>query len=125
MLCSLPHLSQGDKVDENEDEDAPAVRLIATLSLVNVALPRLIVAGRQVNMPAAWLKLSTPSVALLLVPPVSGGQSRDNEDLSPWESHINQQSPIAINRCPAAFNPAVKRRLTCCLATINQRQGRD
>ena len=41
----LRHLSQGDKVDENEDEDAPAVRLIATLSLVNVALPRLIVAS--------------------------------------------------------------------------------
>ena len=63
------------KIYENDDEDAPAVRLIATLSLVNVASPRLIVAGRQVNMPAAWLKLSTPSVASLLVPPVSGGQS--------------------------------------------------
>ena len=44
------------KIYENHDanEDAPAVRLIATLSLVNVAWPRLIVAGRQVNMPAAW-----------------------------------------------------------------------
>ena len=59
-----------------KDGDAPMVRLIATMSLVNVASPRLIVARRQVNMPAAWLKLSTPSVALLLVPPVSGGQSR-------------------------------------------------
>ena len=39
---------------EDEDEDAPAVRLIATLSLVNAAGPRLIVAGRQVKMPAAW-----------------------------------------------------------------------
>jgi hypothetical protein len=42
------------KIHEDDDDDAPAVRLIATLSLVNVAWPRLIVAGRQVNMPAAW-----------------------------------------------------------------------
>ena len=32
------------KIYENDDEDAPAVRLIATLSLVNVASPRLIAA---------------------------------------------------------------------------------
>ena len=37
-----------------KEGDAPMVRLIANMSLVNVASPRLIVAGRQVNMPAAW-----------------------------------------------------------------------
>ena len=37
------------KIYENDDEDAPAVRLIATLSLVNVAWPRLIAAELLVN----------------------------------------------------------------------------
>jgi hypothetical protein len=36
--------------DEDDDDDSPAVRLM----LVNVALPRLIVAERQVNIHAAW-----------------------------------------------------------------------
>jgi hypothetical protein len=41
----------GDDDDYDEDDDdSPAVRLM----LVNVALPRLIIADRQVNMPAAW-----------------------------------------------------------------------
>ena len=37
------------KIHEDEDEDAPVVRLIATLSLVNVASPRLIAAELLVN----------------------------------------------------------------------------
>ena len=43
-------LYDDDDGDDDDDDDSPAVRLM----LVNVALPRLIVAERQVNMPAAW-----------------------------------------------------------------------
>ena len=49
------------KIYENDDEDAPAVRLIATLSLVNVASPRLIAAellvkGLGFRVPYSFLK---------------------------------------------------------------------